>query len=266
MVIGGVSPERDALRAIRCSSYGRGPPGRFTAGDIRRRSTRMGGDRKMSRPETELVRRAACGDGEAVARVFTEIQPVVLRYCLARLGQTHGAYGTAEDVAQDVCLTVLRVLPRFRDQGRPFAAFVYGIAARKVSEARRWASRHPQVSLESLSARADPSGGPEELVVAAELSERLHRMLERLPPAQREVIILRVAVGLSSDEVAAILGISGAGVRVAQHRALRKLRTLAREVPDEAQSTNPSAVPSPSKAGERRRSKTGVPKGSLSPR
>ena len=59
-------------------------------------------------------------------------------------------------------------------------------------------------------------------------------MLERLSPAQREVIALRVAAGLSSDQVAAILGISGAGVRVAQHRALRKPRTLAGEIPEEA--------------------------------
>ena len=188
----------------------------------------------MTRPEAELVRRAASGDREAVARVFAEIRPAVLQYCLARLGRMHGTYGTAEDVAQDVCLTVLRVLPRFRDQGRPFAAFVYGIAARKISEARRSASRRPQVPLESLSARPDPAGGPEELVLGAELSERLRRMLERLSPAQREVIALRVADGLSSDQVAAILGISGAGVRVAQHRALRKLRTLAGEIPEEA--------------------------------
>ncbi len=184
----------------------------------------------MIPPEADLVRRAAAGDQDAAARVFAEIRPVVVRYCLARLGGMHGSYGTAEDVAQDVCLTVLRVLPRFRDQGRPFAAFVYGIAARKVSEARRSASRRPQISLESLSGQPDPASGPEELVLAAELSARLRQMLEHLSPAQRQVIVLRVAVGMSSDQVAAILGISVTGVRVAQHRALRKLRTLAGEI------------------------------------
>ncbi len=187
-------------------------------------------ERNMIPAEAEFVRRAAAGDQDAAARLFAEIRPVVVRYCEARLGRMPTSYGTAEDVAQDVCLTVLRVLPRFRDQGRPFAAFVYGIAARKVSEARRSASRHPQISLESLSGHPDPAGGPEEVVLAADLSARLRQMLEHLSPVQRQVLVLRVAAGMSSDQVAAILGISVTGVRVTQHRALRRLSTLAREI------------------------------------
>lgn len=181
----------------------------------------------MIPPNAELVRRAVRGDRDAVALVLAEIRPVVVRYCVARLGPTHSSYGTAEDVAQDVCLTVLRVLPRFRDRGRPFAAFVYGIAARKVSEARRSARRHQQTSLEWLPGQPDPADGPEQLVLAADLSARLHQLLDHLSPGQRDIIRLRIAVGLSAEQVSTILGISGPGVRVAQHRALRKLRALA---------------------------------------
>ncbi|HET8643385.1 MAG TPA: sigma-70 family RNA polymerase sigma factor, partial [Pseudonocardiaceae bacterium] len=156
-----------------------------------------------------------------------------LRYCLARMGPVRGSYVTAEDVAQEVCLTVLRVLPRFQDQGRPFGAFVYGIAARKVSEAARAVRRRPsQTSLETLTDRPDPAAGPEPLAIAADLSARLHRMLGRLSPIQREVIILRVAVGLPTDEVAAALAVSATRVRVAQHRALKRLRALADEILD----------------------------------
>ncbi|HET8662076.1 MAG TPA: sigma factor-like helix-turn-helix DNA-binding protein [Micromonosporaceae bacterium] len=58
-------------------------------------------------------------------------------------------------------------------------------------------------------------------------------MLSRLSPVQREVIILRVAVGLPTDEVAAALAISATRVRVTQHRALKRLRALAGEILDE---------------------------------
>jgi RNA polymerase sigma-70 factor (ECF subfamily) len=188
----------------------------------------------MIPPDLELVRRAVRGDRDAVAQVLAEVRPIVLRYCLARLGPINGSYTTAEDVAQDVCLTVLQVLPRFREQGRPFAAYVYGIAARKVAEAARAARRRPPwTSDDALVDRPDPRDGPEPLAVAADLSARLHRMLDQLTPMQREVIVLRVAVGLSAEQVAALIGRSASGVRVAQHRALKKLRTLAGELLNE---------------------------------
>ncbi|HET6211370.1 MAG TPA: RNA polymerase sigma factor ShbA [Micromonosporaceae bacterium] len=184
--------------------------------------------------DAELVRRGVRGDRDAVAQILAAARPWVLRYCLARLGRINGSYATAEDVAQDVCLTLLRVLPRYREVGRPFAAFIYGIANHKVSEAVRVARRRPpQAPLTELTDHPDPTDGPEPLAIAADLSARLRRMLDRLPHTQREVIVLRVAVGLSTEQVAAILGISPSGVRVAQHRALKRLRTLAVAILDE---------------------------------
>ncbi|HEY0698268.1 MAG TPA: sigma factor, partial [Micromonospora sp.] len=97
-------------------------------------------------PETELVSRAAANDPEATATLLTQIRPGLVRYCRARLGRVGGAYTTADDVAQEVCLAVLRSLPRYRDQGRPFSAFVYAIAAHKVADAQRAAVRDSAVT------------------------------------------------------------------------------------------------------------------------
>ena len=60
---------------------------------------------------------------------------MVVRYCRARLGRITGHYYVADDVAQEVCLAVLSALPRYRDMGRPFASFVFGIASHKVADA-----------------------------------------------------------------------------------------------------------------------------------
>jgi RNA polymerase sigma-70 factor (ECF subfamily) len=51
-------------------------------------------------------------------------------------------------------------------------------------------------------------------------------LMRRLPAQQREILTLRVAVGMSTDETAAALGMSTGAVRVAQHRALTKLRAM----------------------------------------
>jgi len=190
----------------------------------------------MTGPEAELVERAVRGDREATAALIGSIRPGVVRYCRARLGRVGGAYTTADDVSQEVCLAILRALPRFRDQGRPFSAFAYGIAAHKVADAQRAAVRDLSATpVEALHDRPDPSPGPEQQALTADLARRLARLLRHLSDVHREIIVLRVAVGLSADEVGAVVGMSAAAVRVAQSRALARLRTLAHahNVPDE---------------------------------
>src|SRR5215475_14169717 len=96
----------------------------------------------MSAAEADLVARAVRGDPDATAALLELMRPGVVRYCRAHLGRTGAGYTTADDVSQEVCLAVLAALPRFRDEGRPFAAFVYGIAAHKIADAQRAAARH----------------------------------------------------------------------------------------------------------------------------
>lgn len=188
----------------------------------------------MSTAEAELVSRAALGDADARSALLALIHPGVVRYCRARLGRIDGAYTTADDVAQEVCLGVLAALPRFRDMGRPFSAFVFGIAARKVADAQRAAARNGAVApVDTLTDRPDPAPGPEQQAVATDLARRLSTLLDRLSDVHREIVVLRVAVGLTADEVGAVLGMSAAAVRVAQSRALARLRTLAGNLFDE---------------------------------
>ncbi|MEU0153123.1 RNA polymerase sigma factor ShbA [Micromonospora fulviviridis] len=181
----------------------------------------------MDTPDPDLVRRAAAGDPAAVARVLTEIRPIVVRYSLARLGHVGAGGATAEDVAQEVCLAVLRALPRFVDQGRPFLAFVYGIAARKVADACRSASRDRTDSVAEVPDTADPAPGPEPRALNADLNARLSGLLAQLPATHREILVLRLAVGMTADEVGTVLGMTGGAVRLAQHRALTRVRALA---------------------------------------
>jgi RNA polymerase sigma-70 factor, ECF subfamily len=188
----------------------------------------------MSTNEAELVARAGAGDEEARSAVLALIRPGVARYCRARLGRFGGGYDAADDVAQDVCLAVLSALPRFRDQGRPFSAFVFGIAAHKVADAQRAAMRGRVVTpMDTLPDRPDPNPGPEQQALASDLARRLSSLLDRLTEPQRELVVLRVAVGLTAEEVGAVLGMTAAAVRVAQSRALQRLRTLAGTMFDE---------------------------------
>jgi RNA polymerase sigma-70 factor (ECF subfamily) len=178
--------------------------------------------------DKDLVGRAVRRDPDATEALLAQIHPGVVRYCRARLGRIGGAYTTADDVAQEVCLALLRALPRYKDQGKPFSAFVFGIAAHKVADAQRAAVRDAVATpVESLVEEPSVEPGPEQRAVATDLARRLSGLLARLPATQREIVLLRVAVGLSAEEVGAVLGMSATAVRVAQSRALARLRTLA---------------------------------------
>jgi RNA polymerase sigma-70 factor, ECF subfamily len=174
----------------------------------------------------DLVSLAAAGDAQAADQLISHMRPPVLRYCRARLGRTPGAEAAADDAAQEVCLAVLSALPRYRDQGRPFEAFVFGIAAHKVADVMRAAGRAATPTSEFPEA-ADETPGPEEQAVRRSEAQRARDLLGRLPDNLRELLVLRVAVGLSAEETGRALGMSAGAVRVAQHRALARLRLIA---------------------------------------
>lgn len=188
----------------------------------------------MTDAEDDLVDRAVSGDRDAVEQLVAWVHPIVVRYCRGRLGPHLGTFATADDLAQDVCLAVVQALPRFRAEGRPFAAFVYAVAAHKVADAARAARRVPLATpLAELTETPDTAPGPEPRALSNDLASRMQRLLNQLPALQREIVVLRVVVGMRADEVAVLLDMTAGAVRLAQHRALAKLRALAPELLDE---------------------------------
>ncbi|MBF9067864.1 sigma-70 family RNA polymerase sigma factor [Streptacidiphilus sp. NEAU-YB345] len=183
-------------------------------------------------PIGSLVVHAVGGDPEAVDALLAQVHPLVLRYCRARLVRLPGnARHHVDDVAQEVCLAVLCALPRYRDEGRPFEAFVYGIAAHKIADLQRAAMRGgPAQSVplgEELPDTPDDALGPEERALLSSDAAWMRELLALLPERQRELVILRIAAGFSAEETGELLGMSPGAVRVAQHRALSRLRALA---------------------------------------
>jgi RNA polymerase sigma-70 factor (ECF subfamily) len=180
--------------------------------------------------DSSLPLRAARGESAAVAELLAQVRPGVVRYCWAHLGSLGRGHVSPDDVAQEACLAVFEALPRFRDRGLPFTAFVYRIAANKVADALRAARRAASTgSLELTPEQADDRWNPEHHALIADMSRRALELLADLPDTQREILILRVAVGLSAEEVGDLLGMTAAAVRMAQSRALSRLREWARE-------------------------------------
>ena len=182
-------------------------------------------------PIGALVVRAVGGDPGATDALLAQVHPQVLRYCRAKLIRLPGdARHHVDDIAQEVCLAVLCALPRYRDEGRPFEAFVFSIAAHKIADLQRAAMRGPGAPLSlagELPEKPDEALGPEERALLSSDAAWARELLAALPARQRELLLLRIAAGLTAEETGELLGMSAGAVRVAQHRALSRLRALA---------------------------------------
>ena len=172
----------------------------------------------------ELVAKAQEGDQGALQELISAVRPVVFRYCRSRLASYAGGVDAADDVAQETCVAVLKVLPRYERQGPPFAAFVYAIASNKVADAQR-GFRRSAVLVDEFPEQTEPSPTPEERVISSASVRAANEMLAKLPDKTRQVLLLR-AVGLSADLVGQRLGMTANAVRVAQHRGATKLRQM----------------------------------------
>ena len=174
-----------------------------------------------------LVPLAAGGDQRALQQVIRIIYPQVLRYTRARIGG--GRTPTAEDVAQEVCLAVSTSIHKYQDMGKPFMAFVYGIEFNKVADAHRSLSRDRLQPTDEVPDAVATGLSPEQFALENDESNQIRALLDLLGDKARDIIVLRVLVGLSAEETAEAVGSTPGAVRVAQHRALAKLRTALEE-------------------------------------
>ena len=114
------------------------------------------------------------------SQLLTRVRAVALRYVRSRLWTYPGGADMVDDVAQEVCVAVFGALNRYRDEGRPFEAFVYGIAARKVADAQR-AFASADYSTPEVPDGADEAPTPEEHAVRFSEVQQAMDLMDRLP-------------------------------------------------------------------------------------
>lgn len=165
-----------------------------------------------------VLRAAQAGAAWAIAELYRELQPSVLRFLRAQ-APAHG-----DDLAADVWVDVARGLQRFAGDERAFRRWLFTIARRRLIDFRRLEQRRRTAATKLASQGVDLAGAdPETEAVAASEHEAALARIGRLPAAQAEVVLLRVVAGFDTEEVAALVGKSAGAVRVLQHRALKSL-------------------------------------------
>jgi RNA polymerase sigma-70 factor (ECF subfamily) len=174
-----------------------------------------------------LVQAAAQGDRAAMETLLMRAQEVAYRFAALVCGHTD----EAEDVMQEALFKTYRHVARIR-QPEAYRAWLYRTVRNaclmrrrtRVDEPTRVLSiDEPRDSAEWIDP-VDPGRNPEEVLVNTRLRKRLLRAVRALPRTYRAVVFLREMEGLSTREVAHVVGTSEANVKQRLHRARVLLR------------------------------------------
>jgi RNA polymerase sigma-70 factor, ECF subfamily len=167
----------------------------------------------------DLVARARDRDPDAWEELYRRAYPRLLAFARRRLGPD-----AARDAVSETMTRAVASVGRYERRDAGFEGWLFGILRNVVRDTERRQRRRPSEPL-----TAEPEGGaPDPLaeVVRGDEAARVRAAFGRLRPADRELLELRVVAGLSADDVATALGRRAGAVRMAQARALDRLRVL----------------------------------------
>ncbi|HEX5118192.1 MAG TPA: RNA polymerase sigma factor [Pseudonocardiaceae bacterium] len=164
------------------------------------------------------LRRAQAGDEAAFTVLYRAIQPGLLRYLRALVGED------AEDTASEAWLQIASGLASFRGDIDGFRGWTTTIARNRAMDSLRKRYRRPTADqpvdlLTTLPGRDDTAGAAVEAVT----TDAALALIARLPPDQAEAVLLRVVVGLDAATAGRVLGKRPGAVRTAAYRGLRTL-------------------------------------------
>lgn len=193
--------------------------------------TRMhGAGRPPTRLDEEVVGRAISGDRPAFELLYRQTIRRVYNLVLRLVGTAQ----EAEEVTQEVYCQVYRNLGRFEGRAS-FFTWVFRIATNVSLQYVKWRTRRarnlPCAALpEGRVARTASAGfDPEREAERRTLYTGLTESIERLPPAQRLVMVLGPIQGRSYEEMSKLLGISTNVIKGRLHRARENLRAFLAE-------------------------------------
>ena len=169
--------------------------------------------------EVMLIEKAQASP-TAFAELYQRYQHRIYLYLRTRVTNDEDA----ADLTQQVFLRAFNALPGYRHLGLPFAAWLFQIARNAVTDSYR--RRHNTIPWDDLpeSSHSMLSLDLEASVLRQESIVQLRKLLAQLDPAKRELLALRFAAGLSTPQIAAIVGRSPAAVKKDLTRTLQKLK------------------------------------------
>ncbi|MBI2278824.1 MAG: sigma-70 family RNA polymerase sigma factor [Candidatus Brennerbacteria bacterium] len=175
----------------------------------------------MRESEEKLVQKAKNGDAESFGALYDLYMPRIYRFVFLR---TRGRED-AEDLTHQVFMNAWQNLHRYETRGFPFGSWLYRIASNAVIDYYRTAKAHAPLEAVPEEVFAEPNTMGDVVDTAINL-DRIRITLASLEPDQQNVLLMKFVDDMTNKEIADALGKTEGAVRVIQHRAIKKLRSL----------------------------------------
>lgn len=186
--------------------------------------------------DEDLLRLALAGDEAAFTALYRRRQPSVYRFAL----QMSGSRALAEDVTQEVFLTLVRDGQRFDPERGRLLAFLFGVARhhvlRRLARERSFIQMAESEDESAASVGLIAEGDPLSELTRGEMIARVRAAVLALPPHYREAVVLCDLHEMSYAEAAEVIGCAIGTVRSRLHRARLMLIEKLRGTQDEAAS------------------------------
>lgn len=176
--------------------------------------------RVEEKSEEQILALASAGDEEAFGWLYQKYVTRIYNYVYFRTGNA----AEAEDLTAKVFMRAMKHIRNYRDLGLPFSAWLYRIAHNLVANWHRDNGRKKEIPLDDAVPLPVLSKHPESEVVKKEETDKLLRIIRKLPPERQQLIILKFVEQLSNAEIGAIMGKSEGAVKSLYHRTLTSLR------------------------------------------
>jgi RNA polymerase sigma-70 factor (ECF subfamily) len=174
----------------------------------------------LTTPDVELLERARENNTQALAEIYDRYAESIYRYLYRYLGEA----AQAEDLTGEVFLKLLQVLNTRRAPRDQLQGWLYRVAHNLAMDFFRQQGKATTVPLEE--AWVAGADSPPAVLEKRQNQQEVRAAMRRLTADQQQVLLLRFGEDLKTSEVATLLGKSEGAVKVLQHRAIKRLRTL----------------------------------------
>jgi RNA polymerase sigma factor (sigma-70 family) len=173
-------------------------------------------------PFESVLAAARAGAPWAWHELLDYVEPRLRAYMIR-----HGARDP-DDLIGETWLHIARGIHRFEGDEASFRSWVFMIGHHRIIDERRRHRRKPQDSVgeATLEETAPVEPSAEEEALSRLGDDEVQRVLDALPPAQREVIVLRFVGDFGVTEIAGIVGKRPGAVQALQRRALVRLKKM----------------------------------------
>lgn len=203
--------------------------------------------------EEQTIVEQAKSDPEAFGRLYDAYYQPIFGYLAKRVGNAE----TAQDLTSETFFQALKNIGRYRDQGKPFKAWLYAIAIAQVGNFFRGRKKilpvltdeFPEVAADELMRPDYQAIEDEDIQATREQLKRLEGYMKQLSEKWQTILTLRYWDNLTVPEIADTLNMKEGTVKSHIHRALKRLQSLMNE---QEQTENASAYADQSSTGRHR--------------